>query len=74
VSSSAVVNAATTIIQALALLAVLAGVALLLPLGWALVVDGALVLVAATAAEVADRRARRAPSDSRPRAKVRSVA
>lgn len=54
-----------TLVQAAALLAVLAGVALLLPLGAALVVDGVLVLAAATAAEHIVRGRRSAPSDRR---------
>lgn len=54
--------------QLLGLLAVLVGVALALPLYGALLVDGGLVLVAATAAEVVARKARSAPSDRRGRA------
>lgn len=44
-------TAPLALVQLLGLLAVLSGVAVLLPLGWALVVDGALVLAAGTAAE-----------------------
>lgn len=44
-------NAVLSALQALGLLAVLAGAALVLPLWGALVADGALVLVAATAVE-----------------------
>jgi hypothetical protein len=68
------INAVTTAVQALALLAILVGVALLLPLGWALVVDGVLVLVAATAVEVIGSRAHSAPSDGRSRPRVKAVA
>lgn len=59
------INAITTVIQALGLVAVLAGVALLLPLGGALVVDGLIVLAAAVAVELVDLRARSAPASRR---------
>lgn len=52
-------------IQLLGVLAVLVGPFLLLPLGGALIVDGALAVVLATAFEVAVRKARSAPSDGR---------
>ncbi|MBL8926327.1 MAG: hypothetical protein JNM77_08810 [Pseudonocardia sp.] len=54
-----------TALQALGVLAVLVGVALLLPPGGALVVDGALALTAATAAEAIVRKRPGAPSDRR---------
>jgi hypothetical protein len=60
--------------QLLGVLAVLAGVYLLLPLGAALVVSGALVLVLATAAEVAVSRRPAAPSAPRSRADTAGVA
>lgn len=47
------------VLQLAALFAVLAGVALLLPLGGALVVDGVLVLIVSTALEVVRLRASR---------------
>lgn len=56
---------ALTALQALAVLAVLVGVALALPLWGALVVDGVLVLAAATAAEAVVRKALTAPSNGR---------
>lgn len=52
-------------LQLVAVVAVLAGVALLLPLGGALVVDGVLTLALSTALEVIRLRALRAPSDRR---------
>ena len=52
-------------LQGVAVLAVLAGVALLLPLGGSLIVNGVLVLVLSTALEVVRLRARSAPSDRR---------
>lgn len=58
-------STALTVVQLAALLAVLVGVALILPLGGALVVDGVLVLVAATAAEHLALRRPSAPSDRR---------
>lgn len=54
-----------TTLQGLALLAVLVGVALALPLWAALVVDGVIVLVVSTAAEHIVRKARSAPQDRR---------
>lgn len=60
-------------LQGVAVLAVLAGVALLLPLGGALVVDGVLVLVLSTALEVVRLRARSAPSDRRSRTEKTGV-
>jgi hypothetical protein len=63
-----------TALQLLGLLAVLLGVVLLLPLGAALVVDGALVVVVATAAEVLATRALSARSDGRSRPKAKGVA
>lgn len=57
--------AVLSVLQALGALAVLAGVALVLPLGWAVLVDGLLVLVLSTAFEVALTRARRAAPDRR---------
>ena len=53
-------NHVLTALQASGLVAVLVGVWLALPLWAALTVDGGLVLVAATAVEVAAARARRA--------------
>lgn len=53
------------VLQGAAVLAVLAGVALLLPLGGALVVNGVLVLVLSIALEVVRLRALSAPSDRR---------
>lgn len=58
-------NLVLSILQALGVLAVLAGVALLLPLGAALVVDGLLVVAAATAVEHIVSGRRSAPSDRR---------
>lgn len=54
-----------TAIQGLALIAVLVGFALALPFPMALVVDGLLLLLVATAVEVLSRR--RAPAHSAPR-------
>jgi membrane protein implicated in regulation of membrane protease activity len=60
------VNVALVFMQAVGAIAVLAGVWLLLPLGGALAVDGALLLVLATLAEVVVRRAHRgAPAPQR---------
>lgn len=53
------------VFQVVAVLTVLAGVALLLPLGGALVVDGILVVVLSTAVEVIRLRAANGPSDGR---------
>jgi membrane protein implicated in regulation of membrane protease activity len=61
-------------LQLLGLLAVLVGVALLLPLGAALVVDGVAVVVGSTVAEVVARRALSARSEGRSRPKVTGVA
>ena len=58
-------NLVLTLVQAAAVLAVLVGVAILLPLGAALVVDGVLVGAAATAAEHIVRGRGSAPSDRR---------
>lgn len=58
-------SAALTALQLLALVAVLLGVALLLPPGGALVVDGVLVLAAATALEVVRLRASKTPGPRR---------
>lgn len=44
-------TAALTALQLLGVLAVLVGAAILLPLGWAVLVDGLLVAATATAAE-----------------------
>lgn len=52
-------------VQLAAVLAVLTGVALVLPLGWALLADGLLVLLVSVASEVVLRRRRSAPSDGR---------
>lgn len=54
-----------TAVQALGVLAVLVGVALALPLYGALVVDGVLVVLVATAAEHLAMRRPAAPSDRR---------
>jgi hypothetical protein len=59
------VSIVLTAIEALGLLAVLVGVALALPLWGSLIVDGLLVVVAATAAELVVRKAHSAPSDRR---------
>lgn len=56
---------ALSVAQVLAVLAVLVGVALALPLWASLVVDGALVLVAATAAEYIATRRPSGPSNAR---------
>lgn len=58
-------NLVLSVLQALGVLAVLAGVAILLPLGAALVVDGLLVVAVATAAEHIVSGRRSAPSDRR---------
>ncbi|QJY51225.1 hypothetical protein [Pseudonocardia broussonetiae] len=55
-------NLVLTVLQALAVVAVLAGGAILLPLGAALVVDGLIVLAVATAAEHIVSGRRSAPS------------
>lgn len=60
-------TAVLSVVQALALLAVLAGMALVLPLWGALVADGVLVLVAATAVERIVLGASSGPSDRRSR-------
>lgn len=67
-------NLALTVLQALAVVAVLAGVAILLPLGAALVVDGLLVLAVATAAEHIVSGRRSAPSDRRSATNTEGVA
>lgn len=61
-------NLIWSVLQLAGLLAVLAGVALLLPLGAALVVDGVLVVATATAAEVVARRPPGRAQDRRSRA------
>lgn len=58
-------NVVLSVLQLAALLAVLLGIALALPLWGALIADGALVLVAATIAEALVQRPRSAPSDRR---------
>lgn len=62
-----------TIAQAVGVFAVLVGVVLLLPFGAALVVDGVLVVVLATAVEHIARGRLRAPSDRRSRALAEGV-
>lgn len=59
------VTSALTAVQAVAVLAVLAGVALALPLYGALIVDGLLVLSVAVAAEHIAQRRPGGPSDRR---------
>lgn len=63
----------TTVAQAVGVLAVLVGVVLLLPFGAALVVDGLLVVVLATAVEHIVRGRPAAPSDRRSRALAEGV-
>jgi len=67
-------STALTVAQVLGVLAALVGVALLLPLGGALVVDGVAVLVLATAAEVVVLRGPSAPSARRSRPRKEGAA
>jgi hypothetical protein len=60
-------NLVLTVLQLAGALAVLAGVAVLLPLGAALVADGLLVLVVSTLFEALASARRSAPSDGRSR-------